>query len=429
METTMKSRNRVPRRVTLLSAMLIAGVAASAAAQTAPAAQRWDAWMGCWRAEMPLSPGGAAASAPYVCVGPTDRVSAVEVVTLDGAKVLARDTIDASGERHTATVQGCQASKVGEWSKDGRRVLLHSEITCPDTKRTTTGMIAMSPTGEWLDIQSVSASGNTGIRVTRYRDARPLHADSLPASIQRQFERSAAIAQARTLAGGALDVASIAEATRMVDTSVVQAWIVERGARFKLDAPALEALATAGVPGSVTDVMVGVSYPEHFALQQPRMSGGGYAADMSSYDSARVASRYINDRCFDGIEPLFSSVYGPCGSRYGYGSLYGYGLYGYNTYGGGYYPGYYGGGYGFYGAPVVVVKGDGQQQQQTHGRLIKGEGYTPGASSGGSTRTGSTSSGSGSGASASSGASSGSSSGSSGATSGGGRTAVARPPR
>lgn len=415
------------RRVSLLSAMLLAGFAASGSAQSGAAVQRWDAWMGCWRAERAPTT-SAAASSPYVCVSPTNKTAAVEVVTIDGSKILSRDTIDASGETTTATVQGCQATKKGQFSADGRRVLLHSDVNCPDAKRTTTGILAIAPTGEWLDIQSVTAYGNTGIRVTRYHDARPVRADSLPAEVQRQLDRSLAIATARTLAGGALDVRDIAEATKLVDTSVVQAWIVERGARFKLDASSLVALSNAGVPGSVTDVMVGVSYPEHFALQQPRTMGG--YSDLSSMDSARIAGRYLDDRC--GVYSV--SIYS-CGRYgYGYGGLYGYGLYGYNTYGGGYYPGYGYGGYygGFYNAPVVVVKGD-QQQAQTHGRMINGVGYTPGSgsSSSGSASRPSSSGSSGSGSSGSSGGSGSGSSGasSSGSSSGGGRTAIARPPR
>ena len=421
----MTTGTQLLRRVSLFSAMLLAGFAASGSAQSGAAVQRWDAWMGCWRAERAPT-ASATAAAPYVCVTPTNKTAAVEVLTIDGSKILSRDTIDASGETTTATVQGCQATKRGQFSADGRRVLLHSDVSCPDAKRTTTGILAIAPTGEWLDIQSVSASGNTGIRVTRYRDARPTRVDSLPAEVQRQLDRSLAISSSRTLAGGALDVRDIAEATKLVDTSVVQAWIVERGARFKLDASSLVALANAGVPGSVTDVMVGVSYPEHFALQQPRAIGA--YSDLSPMDSARIAGRYLDDRC-----GLYSVSAYSCGRYgYGYGGLYGYGLYGYNTYGGGYYyPGYGYGNYGFYGAPVVVVKGD-QQQAQSHGRMIKGVGYTPGS---GSSSSGSasqpSSSGSTSGSSGSSGGSSSGSSGasSSGSSSGGGRTAITRPPR
>ena len=126
------------RRVSLLSAMLLAGFAASGSAQSGAAVQRWDAWMGCWRAERAPTT-SAAASSPYVCVSPTNKTAAVEVVTIDGSKILSRDTIDASGETTTAMVQGCQATKKGQFSADGRRVLLHSDVNCPDAKRTTTG--------------------------------------------------------------------------------------------------------------------------------------------------------------------------------------------------------------------------------------------------------------------------------------------------
>jgi hypothetical protein len=212
----------------------------------------------------------------------------------------------------------------------------------------------------------------------------------LPAGIVDPVEgRQLAATTARTAAGAPIGGAQIVEAVKRADTAVVQAWIVARGARFNVDAKSLTELADAGVPGSVTDVLIGLSYPDHFALREEPL---GYSGDeLSLIDSAppRIASRYAFSQCVGGWSPLWYSPLGdPCAYGYGVGAygygypFYGYSPYGYSPYG---YPGY---GYGYYPgyvtyAPVVVVRGDNVQ----HGQAVKGRGYTRGSSGAGSSGT------------------------------------------
>lgn len=415
------------RRATVLAAALIISAAATAGAQANTSVPQWDAWIGCWKPAVPAATGAVttpAGSRPTVCVSRTNVSSAVEVATTQNGAVVTRDTIDANGQQRPVSAQGCTGWERAQWSADAHRVYVRSEVTCADKiKRVGTGILAISPTGQWLDIQGIAAGGNSGVRVTQYTDAL---LDSLPTIAGARSTRQLATNGARTAAGGALDIPAIVEAVKMVDTAVVQAWIVERGARFTLDAKHLVSLADAGVPGSVTDVMVGVSYPKHFALDQSVRSALGGESELSPFDSARIVSQYLPQRCFGGVDPYRYTVgiYDPCGSRYGYRG-YGYG-YGYSGYGYGYGRGYSNFGYaGYYGAPVVIVRGD---QTQQHGKVIKGVGYTSGSSRG-STSSGASSSKSGGSGSSSSGSSGTSrSSGSSSSGSSGGRTAHPRPP-
>jgi hypothetical protein len=295
-------------------------------------------------------------------------------------------------------------------------------------------MLSISPDGEWLDVQGMTVGGNSTVRATRFREAN-VAARDVPADIALpNAGRELATNVARTGAGAPLSAATIIEAVDQLDTAVVQTWIVQRGRKFNMDGKGLMALADAGVPGSVTDVLIGVSYPEHFALQeQPaRALGSGL---LSPLDSARVASQYLSSRCYGGFEPLWSSSYSldPCSLRYGLLGFaynpYRYGSYGYSPYAYGY---GYGSGYVTY-APVVVVKGD-----TPHGRVVNGRGYTrsgDGSATGASSSWGSSPAGTSSGSSRSGGASSGSSSGgsssggssSSSSSSSGGRTAHGRP--
>jgi hypothetical protein len=216
----------------------------------------------------------------------------------------------------------------------------------------------------------------------------------------------------------------------------VQAWIVERGAKFDLGAPQLMALADAGVPGSVTDVMIGASYPERFALQRGSATrGGGSGAQVfSRADSAALVAGYLRDRCSTMLPSISMapSVYDNCRWVYGYRGysrymyndyLYGYGYspYGYGSFYGAYGPAYYGNVY--YSGPVVIVRGSGD----THGRVVNGRGYERGETE--STRgTGASATSSGSSGSSSSGSGSSSSGSSSSGAASSGRTAHPRPP-
>jgi hypothetical protein len=405
-----------------LGAAILLCIGTTTRAQSAKSDPRWEPWIGCWQPEAPPQ-ADVATKLPFVCVSPTNVSSAVQIATVENGSIVTRDTVDASGQQRTVNKQGCTGWDRAQWSADSRRVYLHSELTCTaGLKRTGTGLLAISPEGEWLDVQSVTTSGNTGVRATRYHEVAT--AAGLPAEMANLTSgKQLATNAARASAGAPLNGAAIVEAVKLVDTSVVQTWIVQRGRKFTLDAKALVALDEAGVPGSVTDVIIGVSYPEHFALRQP--SGLVAGSELSPLDSARVASEYVSNRCFNNLDPYWTRSYGidPCASRYGsygyYYSPYRYSPFGYGSYG--YGSGYYYG--GFVTAPIVVVKGE-----DTHGQVVKGRGYTrtgDGSASGGSTsRSGGSSSGSSSG---SSGGSSGGGS-SSGGSSSSGRTAHPRPP-
>ena len=168
----------VARRVASLTALLAAYAMSAVSAQTVTT-QRLDAWRGCWSAAP--NPGvPTRGSVPRVCVSPMSNSAALEISTLDSGKVVALDTIVVDGVDHPVSVQTCSGTKRAQWSQDGQRIFMRSQITCPgDLKRNTTEILAIAPSGEWLDIQTVSAGTNTGVRVTRYRDAGASMSDSL----------------------------------------------------------------------------------------------------------------------------------------------------------------------------------------------------------------------------------------------------------
>lgn len=356
-------------RSTAAAAGLVALVASQAGAQ--PPAGSWQPWLGCWSAGPAI--GGIAASqiAPLVCVAPTADASVVEVTTISGDKVVSTQRLDASGRELPVETKGCTGTQRAQWSADGRRVYLKAVTKCDGVERTTSGIMAISPSGEWLDVQGVGVSGEEGVRVARYRDA------GLPSVVPEQIAsalrgRSAAATSARSTAGATVGSAAVIEASKAAAPAVVEAWILERGQAFGLDANELVRLADAGVPARVTDAMVAISNPQHFAVARP----DDRASRRRALDDEEISGR----RIYVFMDPLYSpyrwgySPYGYGYDPYGYSRL-GYGGYGYGS-------GYYG--YPGYLAPIVVVT---PQPQVQRGQMVKGRGYTPSSSAGTTTPT------------------------------------------
>lgn len=386
----------------------LASAPAATAAQSPAMDARWQPWIGCWQpADVAGAPGTE--KAPLMCVVPSDSGSGVDVVGLVDGKVTSRERVQADGLRRLVTKEGCTGLEQAEFSSDSRRVYLHSKYTCKgDLERTTSGMLALTSSGEWLDIQSVKAGGSSGVRAIHYRDAGA--PKSLPADIAQAISgQNMAVSTARTAAAGNLALRDVIDASKHADSTVVQAWLVERGGLpFSVDANDLVQLADAGVPGSVTDVLVATSYPRKFAVER----GADMNELLTSRDSARVAAQYLWGRGVP-VDPFGLTYWDMYSLRYG--SMYGYPYgYGYSRYG---YGGYYGPGYGYYlgGGPIVVVRGSEEQ----HGKVDKERGYTRGGSSSGGSAQPTTS--------RTSGGSTSSGSGSSGGRTSTGRTAKPRP--
>jgi hypothetical protein len=338
----------------------LAGLLAGGAGAQQPAGS-WQGWLGCWTAGPAIGGISPSAVAPLVCITPTADANVVEVVTVNDDKVISTQRIDASGRELPMETKGCTGTQRAQWSADGRRVYLKATATCDGMARVTSGIIAMSPTGEWLDVQGVAAGSDEGVRVARYRDA------GVPSAVPEQVAaslrgRATAAQGARLAAGATIGSAAVIEASRAVTPAVVQAWLLERGQAFSLDAAELVRLADAGVPANVTDAMVAVSNPQVFAVARPETRLRNARLDDDDIVGRRI---YVY------MDPAYSP-YGWGYAPYGYG--YGYGRYGYSPLG---YGGGYGYGAGYYGAgyfpPVVIVN---PGEARARGQAVKGRGYT-----------------------------------------------------
>lgn len=383
----------------LVSALLLAG---SATAQSSVPDPRWLPWLGCWQptdVEAPNSVG--IAQAPVVCVIPTSGQSAVEIVTVANGAVTSRERIQASVQQRLREDEGCSGSERVEWSQDGRRLYRVIEHTCPGAiQRRSSGLMAIAPTGEWINAQGISVAGNSDVRVLSYRPV--AQTDGLPTEIRRALTgRALAVDAARIAAASPPTTRDIVEASSRLDADVVGAWLIERGQGFAIDAGRLLELAEAGIPEPVIDVMVALSYPRVFAIN--RNTG---QSKFRPEEQNRVTDRR---------RPGPIAVMDPWDRYPGYGW--------------GYYPGYGEYGRGYYGRPVIIVRAPNDDESRPRARAVKGQGYTRRSDDGGAGTSSSTrSSGNSSQGSGSSSSNSGSTSrNSEGNSSGSARTAKPRP--
>jgi len=349
---------------TLLTAAALLGIGAfPAAGQDTGTDSRWLAFVGCWE------PLGSAKS--QICVVPVSGTSAVDLVRIEKGNVVSREQIVADGQR-VATARGdCTGWQTAEWSALGDRLYLRSEDTCPNgIKRPGTGLIAMTRDGQWLYIQGATRGRETGVQVQRYHEAPDdvLIPDELKDALRVDVT---AAAQARAAAQAPLSTEDLIDASRHADAAIVEAWLVERGGTYMVDAKRLVTLAKAGVPSRTIDVLVALSYPDVFAINGLTHQGERRQAEHAASAvgaSPGYGANFYSDCSYDYLLYGYSSYY--CDNLYGYGYGYAYG-YGY-PYGYGWYPGDYS------GTIVYVGSGGGSHP---HGHVVNGQGYKEGPGS------------------------------------------------
>lgn len=202
-----------------VAALVLAGAGLMQAQTTGDA--RWSAWLGCWRT--------ADADGPTTCVVPTTRPSAVDVVTIVNGAIDSRYRIDADSQPHAINRAGCHGTEIAAWSQTGRRVYRRAALVCPGgVNGTSTTLMAISPAGEWLNIEGVRAGAGSLERLDRFHDVGI--PTTVPKDIRTAIERrQLAIATARASAAAPINEADVLEANANVEPGVVRSWLAEAG--------------------------------------------------------------------------------------------------------------------------------------------------------------------------------------------------------
>lgn len=351
-------------------------------------------WLGCW--QLIDENQRRSASGVSICVTPANEPAGITLKTLVSNQPALEQTIVADAADHSITDADCRGTQRAEWSRAGTRLFARAQLVCGGRPRTVSSFGVIAGSGIWVDAQVVDDSGRENVRVRRYRRA--------------PGQAGAPIWQF----GTPLTIDDVKEASGKVSSRALEAALVAASARFDLNSRRLIDLDDAGVPDTVIDLMVALSYPRHFVVERTTRGGSGSFFDPagSSFGSWSAASAY---------PPYFyDPLFDPYGSYYPYGAYY-YSPFGY-SYGGRdglqYVPGF-----GF-----VTTDGGGSvtSAPDNGGRAINGVGYVrvrpreagAGDTTGGARQNGNSSTGNASTAGSDSGSSRGSSDSSSGSSGG-----------
>ncbi len=310
--------------------LLLALPATGTASVTSPGSEdaRWLPWIGCWDSVEEGEDGDSL----LVCFRYLGDGTGVEIVTYSMGEEIAREEVRSDGVRLPVEDGGCEGERWARWSEDGYRVFLHSRMVCGEgILRSTQGVLAIQDQGtRWVELHAVDAGDTQPIIGLRtFRPASASHLDRLGIVAPDQ-ERRLAVATARARASSPLTTEKVAELHSELGSFGTQTFLVRQGTGFQLNAAGLHDLKSAGVAEEVLDVMVGLSYPERFAIRDDGTA------------QPRTPERTVQER----RPPVRVLGYSPWGSYY----YWGYSPYGiYSPYGYGWgYPGRY--------SPVVIIR-------------------------------------------------------------------------
>lgn len=328
---------------------MISTLILSVMAAGTPVDNGWLAWQGCWHVDQ--------SSTELLCIVPAD--DAVRLITVAEGQVQSETRLAADGVARPFEKEGCRGTEQAQWSRDGQRVFLTTDMTCGDTRRTVTGVMAMRSRADWVNVQAVTVADRTVTRVIQYTAA---NLRNVPDEIAEPL-RATTLARetARHAASAYIDLEDVKEAVTRVADEAVTTWLTALNQPFDLNGRRLVALADAGVPSTVIDMLVAVSHPEHFAVQpieRPRLT------DRDDDDDALRGYGYDSRSCYGDVWQRSPLLY----SGYGYNNCYrggSYSLFGYDPY------------WAYNRTPVIIVRGP-VQTQNPNARVTR-EGYTSGS--------------------------------------------------
>jgi hypothetical protein len=354
---------RTRELLTTAAALLIVVSPATAAPAGDAAQPDWSAWLGCWE----LMDGDAPAG-QLVCMLPGADGWSVRIATVEDGAITDETLLHADGVARQVDEGGCTGTETAYFSRDERRVYTRAELDCRGVQRVSTGVLALISEVEWLDAQAMTVAGQSSVRTVRYRAVPraavpPAIAAALPS------EQRLALEAARLDASAPLDVEDVIEAAGIIGAPALEALLGARQQGFSLDARRLAMLAERGVAPSTIDVMVALSYPSRFAVQERRDAGAGYGA------AGVDRGGHVWDECRDPL--LTSRRYRSACYGLGYGGMFGYDRYGYSRYG--YSPwGYDRYGWQYGSGPIIIVHPGTGEPTSRGGTVEKGRGFMGG---------------------------------------------------
>ena len=220
------------------------------------------AWVGCWQPVTELEEDSLRPLVDHlrVCIEQSEPSEDLMRTLIVNDHVVAEATPFGDGNRRRVQVGECEGWESSLPSADGRRFYLRSELSCENGEhRRFTGASMLASADRWIEIQTVRADREREVSVREYL-AVSANTVRLPGEVP------VSLLTARQAAAKALTADDVIEALQHVDSTVVEAMLKERGHGFPMNERLLMRLDDAGVPGEVIDLMLALSFPDHFTV-------------------------------------------------------------------------------------------------------------------------------------------------------------------
>ena len=190
----------------------------------------------------------------------------VRVTTFSDDELFLEEILYADGKRQPSSAGQCVGWQEVGWSTDADRLFTRSELACEEgNKRIVTGVSLFTDRRTWVEIQTIGSGVSRTVLVRHYRPAGK-EATLLKSGISAEILRSASRARADIVSVMGID--DVIEAKSQVAPATLEALLMEQKEGFDLDSKALIQLDDAGMPSSLIDVMVALSYPDRFLVKR-----------------------------------------------------------------------------------------------------------------------------------------------------------------
>jgi hypothetical protein len=263
-------------RMSILLAVLM--TAAHVGSTYAKVDTPWLPWLGCWTlveddvreplfGAEELSESQIMQPRGLVCMEPED--GGVRVTTFSDDELFLDEMIYADGKRQPSSAGQCVGWQEVGWSAEADRLFTRSELTCEEGhERGVTGVSLFTDRRTWVEIQTIGSGVSRTVVVRHYRPAREEETLS-KSGLSPQILSSAS--QARAEIAKVMSIDDVIEAKSQVAPATLEALLMEHEDGFDLDREALIRLDDAGMPPSLIDVMVALSYPDQFLVERDSM--------------------------------------------------------------------------------------------------------------------------------------------------------------
>lgn len=230
MTMTMNMRNDGMRHVlrcAVFAAVFIASTSVPLAAQADTTRRNpWEFYHGCW------STSSNGAIGPMICVVPDSTPQRVEMLSVVNDVIVSRVKIDADGVARPFVRGTCLGYERANWSPDSLRLYMQAEYRCRKgaDKRLTSASV-MAPTRADAFTRVERTTSDNAARPVVMNFIVQLDTTFFPAEVKRRITsyRALSTTPEELEVGSIISDSAIAEAARVLDVGVVDAWLQDRG--------------------------------------------------------------------------------------------------------------------------------------------------------------------------------------------------------